>query len=167
MSAGLPYIAPWQAAFERYSVQTFTPSAVGIDTMQLVIPDGQWWRIIYLSVVFAAGAAAATRTQGIRVLDKMSNQVFQQNAPTSQLANTTFAYTAGPGQTSYFNTAGGQAVYALPDVLWPPLATVQSIVFSAAVGDAYTSTSTFAVEIYGETRPGVLAPVLTATPLLA
>lgn len=171
MSSSVPYVAPWQSGFERYSTQIYAPPAGSFTSVQMTIPDGQWWRIVYIAANVQAEATAGNRTVQLSIIRPGFNgTVLHVLAKTVQVASSTVDYLFTPGASDSANTtvaAHGYAVAGIPDVLWPAGNKVIVQVNDAAPLDAFFPPTVYAVEIYTEVREGVFAPALAPTPLVS
>lgn len=169
VSSHVPYIAPWQSGFERFSTQIFTPGGAGTNHLSMLIPGGQWWRIVYLSATLFTNAVVASRQVQVDVTAPDGSVSFLTATPLTQAATTVGAYLFGPGLTSFANTVPAQRQFgcaALPDVLWPQGDTI-SLQSTLGSGGDQLFTPAFAVEIYTENDRGSLVPQkLTPAPLI-
>lgn len=169
VSAGLPYVAPWQSGFRRYSTQLITPRVVSFAQWAALIPDGQWWRVVYVWGQWSTSAVAGTRSVFFRVWDPVSGTFsFQTQTPLAQAASAAGTYLFGPGLTSFAVSTDPlveMGVATLPDLLWPPGKELFLGVASAKAGDAWATGVTFAVEVYTPEKEG--SPVLVPMPLVS
>lgn len=168
VSSAVPYVAPWQTGFERYSTQILTPEKVGTNWLRTIIPEGQWYRIIYLNAAFVTSAVAANRSIRAEFEDANNVPLFQEYAPTVEAASTTLTTLFAPDVGSFANVTDpvrAQASVTLPDVLWPPGTRLFLKVDNNQAGDGWSALTAFAVEVYTplKDRPGVLIP----TPAIA
>lgn len=167
----VPYIAPWQAGFEKFATQVYTAKYdIAQSFLSLTVPDGQWWRVIYLAFGMTPDANAGNRTILVQFFVRGDSVTSRLSVvpPVSQPTGTDYQYLFGPGLTSYANVTDpqtGMAVASLPDVLWPGGTELRVTIGGAFAGDRFDSRRNYAVEIYTEERPGVLIP-LTPTPLV-
>lgn len=169
MSSGVPYVAPWQTGFEKYATQLFTPLGSGTSDMSMLIPENQWWRIIYLTAQLHAGAAASDRVLEAQIWAPDGGVPFATATPLTLEANDVGTYLFGPGLTSFVNAVPVNSQFAcaaLPDVLWPPGNAIHITGNLNGLTDKLFL-GTFAIEVYSEDRPGVLVPELAPTPLIA
>lgn len=170
MSGAVPYVAPWQTGFDRFAVQLYTPKQSAINVRQLTVPDGQWWRIIYLTGEYITSAAALTRIMVVEVTNPALPANFAYIGPSTltQTASTSVFYTFGPnlGQTALPPTATtvGLSQQSLPDLLWAPRSIIEMTVIGVDPGDGFSGAGIFAIEVYTEKYPGVLTP--TPTPVV-
>lgn len=169
VSSAVPYIAPWQSGFEKFATQVFTAPLVAPLGTAMTVPDGQWWRIVYLSVGVGTSAVVGDRLITLGINDAHGHTMFQQAAPVVQPASSDYTYTFAPNVTSYSNVTVpliGQTVAAIPDVLWPQGSIIEIDINAPKAGDVFDNMRNFAVEIYKEERSGVLVPKLTPTPMI-
>lgn len=169
MSSSVPYIAPWQTGFERYSTQliralpTTNPARI-----TWTVPDGQWYRIVFISGQLATGAGATARTLSLVISNPTNTGSFVEGATAPQKANYGGTLAWMPGGAAYFSDDGvNQLVMTmpLPDVLWGPGSTIEFRVANFVAGQDGMTFWTLATEIYTEDRPGVFAPA-TPTPTM-
>src|SRR5205814_8129963 len=57
----LPYVAPWDIGFKRYSTLIVPLTGVTTSIRAVTVPDGQWWRIVLATVPFKTKAVVADR----------------------------------------------------------------------------------------------------------
>lgn len=167
MSATVPYVAPWQTGFDKYSSQLYSPTVVGGVTLQMTVPTGQWWRVLYATGTFVTSAIAQNRIMEFQVVDASSVSRLIVISTQAQTASTTTTYLFMATSAAYTNQAVASAGFALspiPDILWPFGSTIELQCVTSVAGDAFMTAGTFAVEVYTEDRPGVLTP--TPTPLI-
>lgn len=165
MSSGTPYVAPWETGFKRYATQIYLPTFPGPTSARMTIPDGQWWRIVYLQGELGTGATVANRTVRMTVEKPLGTFLFQLTMPGSQVANGFGIYLLGPGLTGYANTTDPTAsgyVAPLPDLLWQPGVIITLFVANAQANDAWQGRVNFAVEVYTPEKEG--SPILVPTP---
>lgn len=169
VSAGVPYVAPWQSSFERYSTQLLVPNAPSTIVRSLTVPRGQWWRVVYMTFGATMSAVVANRYIWVFVRDSSSNEVFRVPMPFAAVASGSYFFTVGPGLTSYSLplTGGvGGAVVGIPDMLWRETFTISTEITNSQLGDVFASgPSQWAIEVYTpvKDRPGVLVPTPTIT----
>lgn len=170
VSATVPYAAPWQTEFNRYSTQLYVPTRSTHTALDMTIPTGQWWRIVYLHAGYSTDANPGTRSVFFRIFDPAGAILFFADAPATQPASSVFQYTWGPGLSVFSvsaNAASGTAVSSLPDLLWPPGCDLNISANFAQVGDDWSTGRTYAIEVYTEDYQGNIVPVLTPTPLIS
>lgn len=162
MSASIPYVAPWQSGFDRYSTQLYPIPALTATASKIVIPDGQWWRIVYVNTSWATSAAAANRTLELDVLDRAGVVKFVVQTPLVQIASTIGNYLFAPNAMPTTNTSQALNEFGsmtIPDMLWPPGFQIEVRLLGAQANDGISQQNQIAVEIYTESeRPGVLQP---------
>lgn len=168
MSATAPYVAPWATDFRRYSTQIVDMPTIGINSCQLFVPDGQWWRIVFVNIGWATFAAVANRVAVLQVVPKGGGVGLIEPAPAAQLASVSATYLYAPGITSFTNLTdpnNNAQVLAIPDLIWAPGTKIQWIVNNAQAGDNFTSPHTLAYELYVPDPAGGLVPLPTPLPL--
>lgn len=164
VSAGTPYIAPWQSAFERYSTQLLVPNAASSSIRSLTIPRGQWWRLVYQTFAFTTSAVAGNRYIWYYVREPAGGEVYRQAMPFVAVASNSYFFTVGPGLTSYTLPAAGGvggATVGIPDMLWRENYSISIEITGIQAGDAFATTpNQWAVEVFTpvKDRPGVLVP---------
>lgn len=162
MSAGVPYVAPWQTGWERFATQLLVPAAVGSSIRRVTVPEGQWWRLIYISTSINTSAVVANRSVAYEVFPPAGTGGFIMPAALMQTASTTIVYTFSPHVSSYALAPAslpGVAVAAVPDLLWAPGTLIQLEVQGIQAGDTYAGQLGAAVEVYIVERPGRLVPL--------
>lgn len=167
MSA-VPYAAPWQTEFHRYSTQLYTPSLITPTQLQMVIPTRQWWRIVYINGEATTVATAGNRVVSILFTDAAGNDKLRELATLVQVASGDGFYLFGPTLTAFANSTDNtrlQATTTIPDLLWPEGTQITLSIIGAKSGDTWSTLRTYAVEVYTEDRNGDLVP-LTPTPLI-
>lgn len=167
MSVATPYVAPWESGFKRYSTQLYTPTLVIPSVERMTIPDGQWWRIIYLNGTFGTSAIVGPRTVFVVMQKPGGAIVFQEYAPASPGASAFANYLYGPGLTAFANTTDPTAVSVvatLPDLLWQPGTVISLQVAGAQAGDSWQGAATYAVEVYTPEKEG--SSILVPTPAI-
>ncbi len=173
MSAGAPYVAPWQTGFTKYAVQLYKLPLVAADLLRITVAEGQWWRIIYVTAEFVAGGTTNTVVVELQIDPSLAGQqVYLQAATDNQPQNSTFNYVWGPTITAYKSTgipAKAICVQTIPDVLWQYGTTIGVEANGYVSGDSWgVNTNGIAVEIYTEDyETGALVPSPVATPILA
>lgn len=173
VSAGVPYIAPWQAGFHRGPTRLITLSNPFFNEVSTVVPAGEWWRIVWVSTAYTASATAGTRFVFLRVQNPAGDTVMQAGTPVNLVASTTATFLYGPNLTTFANSAAAAAYQisvALPDTLWPPGFTILQTVNNAQAGDSFaTIPRTIAAEVY-TVIPGSsteqIEPLSVPTPVL-
>lgn len=170
-AAPLPYQAPWETQFRRYSTQLFTLSGTTPTTRSITAPDGQWWRPIYAMVQYQTDAVAGDRVMEWRVVPGNGGNVYVQPANAKQTASVFMSYVWGVGASAAAQTAVAQfsvSVQSIPDMIWPPATGFFMIQNGADAGDAWHTDPGLAVEVYTEeynADTGVTQ--LVPTPLIA
>lgn len=158
----LPYIAPWQTGFERYATQIYPLQQGANQTLQLVVPSNQWYRIVFISEEYLTENVPGNRLVSFNAIDPSGRTVLRVGASASQAPNTGMYYYFAPGAAGFASAPGagsGQISTPLPDVLYPPGYTLRIVVDFAEAGDGYPTDSQWAgVEIYTEDRGGSLRP---------
>lgn len=163
MSAGIPYVAPWKSDFERYSTQLLPLPTTGGQAGAIVVPDGQWYRVVYASFAWITNGVGGARNVQLQATLKDGTIVLELGTPFAQPISTVVNYVYGPGLQAFANStvaAQGQVQAPMPDVLWAPGTTLQWFLRNAQSGDALGAGATVAVEVYTpvKDRPGVLVP---------
>jgi len=165
MSAVVPYVAPWESGFARFSTQLLKAVSASASTYGVVVAQGQWWRIVYIYHGYNLGATAGNRQMRLRVLTPNSGPGYEIAAAGVAPASSVYRTLWGPALTA-FTQAGFvpavQAVQTIPDLLWPPGSTIDLILDNYQAGDGNPfSSSAIAVEVYTpvKDKPGVFTPL--------
>lgn len=166
----LPYVAPWQTQFTRYSTQLYSMSANGI-SRELTIPSLQWWRIGYASARYNTSADAGGRQITFDIGTPGGTTGLTIAAPISQGAGATGLYTVAPNVSAFgsnVSTFATVAVWSIPDLLWGPGTKFTFTDLNNQTGDTFAFLPTLAAEVYTEDYNSAGQAVLTpaATPLL-
>lgn len=167
----LPYVAPWQTGFTRYSTQLVISDVRGGGAQCVfTIPDGQWWRVVWVSVSWTLDGGAASRTILMDIHTPENNGHLFIQSPLTLTAFQTGTFTFFPGASAFAATTDADHQYGqvpIPDMLWI-YGTTFTLNLTNFVGTEQLNVGPFAaVEIYTEDYPGVLIPAaLTPTPLL-
>jgi hypothetical protein len=165
----VPYIAPWQTGFLRYSTQLYTMRATGTAAVGLTVPETQWWRIIFATAVFGTSATVGNRQGALEITSGGMTLLLQAGITQPAGALGSYTWGVGIGATAVAITAAAvSASNGIPDMLWPAASSIQVALFASKAGDAIsTPAPTLAVEVYTEDyNSGALTPVLVPTPLL-
>lgn len=168
-AAPLPYQAPWETQFRRYSTQLYTLRGTTAVTRSITAPDLQWWRPVYVMVQYQTDAVAGDRVMEYRVLPGNGGNAYVQPANVKQAASVFCSYVYGVGVSSASQTAVAQfsvSVQSIPDMIWPPGTEFFLIQNGADAGDTWHTDPGIAVEIYTEDYTPAGATVLVPTPLV-
>jgi len=171
VSAIVPYVAPWQSGWERFATQLYAPESDGQDFLTLEVPDGQWWRIIYLAAEYTTGVTAGNRSMRIEIEDPRGNFILTEGAPAAQPASAVTKYTFAPGVTTFANMTVLSQSYqsvAIPDLLWGQGFVIHLHVFNSGGTDAFSGGvgPVFAMEVYTEERLNDSGVSIPETPAL-
>jgi hypothetical protein len=163
VSAGVPYIAPWQSGFERYSTQVLTMPTVASNERALIVPTGQWWRIIVARAQFFTSAVVGNRQTYLEAKLVGVTSIWKIGAPRAQPASAQFDYAWGPqlgviGNVD--NIAFGMQSSPIPDMLLPPKCVIDLYMLGVAAGDGINDPTSISIEVYTpvKDRPGVFLP---------
>lgn len=168
-SAPVPYIAPWQSDWTRYSTQLVPLSKLLTGDYQVTVPDGQWWRVLFCSVAWVTTASAATR-QALFKITRVDGYSYVIGSPTTQIASLEGFYTWAVGANAYYTpTNAGRFYQVAPiiDIVWPQASVITAGLDGALSGDDISGSAIVAVEVYTEADNGALVPSITPTPLIA
>lgn len=164
MSSLLPYVAPWETGFKRYSTQIVTVPATATNVHAITVPQGQWWRIIYWEEDWNTSANVGDRfltmfwQQGVKT-------VLAIGAPVVQQASQEYTYVFAPAGQAYSALPAGRTGFAqapIPDMLWGP-GTVLSTTFAGILAlDTELGGVNLAVEVYTVQRDGTIVPQVAA-----
>ena len=163
----VPTVAPWQANFNRYPVQIYSLPLASANTLQIAVPSGKFWRVVYVSATFSASAAAASRVIEFDVTNPQNTNVLQARSSVAQTNSTFMQYLAYPSVSPYANTTSPGAEFSafpIPDMVWQYGYTFQFVATQTQAGDTWLTPATIAVEIYTESAEGVLTPVAEPVP---
>jgi len=159
----LPYVAPWQAEFNRYGTQILQVPKTATNTNTITVPNGQWWRVIFFSADWLTSATAGSRTYSLFFITSGSQLTITQ--PGTLAASSEARYSFFPGATAYVVSIPGFIGYqqtSIPDMLWGPGTAIEGFLGGGDSGDAAQGLPTIAVEIYSlkdPQQPAELRPI--------
>lgn len=168
ITPNVPFVAPWRAEFQRYAT---VPMPLDIDVSaafaSLVVPGGQWWRIVSLFAEATMSNTAADRVIEVDVTDTSNNTVVTVAIPTALKASDVALAWWAPNTTSTATTVNGTVLgtAGLPDVLWQFGYTIRVGLVGNTPGDAI-GTATALVEMYTEFSNSQGQAVLAPTPII-
>ena len=164
----IPYVGVTPTEFNVFPTQIYTPSMPASNILELDVPTGLWWRIIYMNCSFQTSATVSNRAMLVEFIDPKGVTRLQFFAQVVQPANVNYLYTFGPGLTTFSNvsvTAGGTTSSALPDILWSQGYQLRLRMTQPQTGDTFGNDGAFAIEVYSENyETGALT--LLPTPLI-
>jgi len=169
IAGSVPYVAPWQATFDRYGVQVIAGAVQAVNIRRITVPQSQYWRVIYMYATITTSAVVANRVMNYQIVPGDGSQGPFQPANIAIPANTTANYLFGPNLSPYSNVAVAAdeaSVQPIPDLIWPPGTIIQAFLTNADGGDLWSAS--FAVEIYSirpHNEESVAVPS-AATPVL-
>lgn len=162
----VPYVAPWQTQFDRYSTQIYQWPSTAANELSITVAANQWWRIVYAFAAVGSSSTAGDRLIQFMVKDTSNAQVFIVATTAAMPASSNYDCIFAPGLTSYVGTTtfgAHSAVTAIPDMLWRPGYTFELLVGNFQSGDSFLGITPYvAVEIYAQNeQTGALAPAPT------
>lgn len=163
VSAIVPYLAPWRSDFERYSTQLVPPKSLAATFKQWFVPQGQWWRIVFVSAELSTDANPGNRVPSFQIRDPSGNIVFTTATPLAVPPSTQGFVTYGPNLQPFSNAVAAGTVFGeapVPDVLLGPGFEIDvGVAGAGGAGDSYPANAIIAgVEVYtpSKTTPGAL-----------
>lgn len=160
-----PYVAPWSATFTRYSVQQlpFVRSGSPAQHADLVVPDGQWYRMITCGARVDTGGTTGNRqvVYSVVALDGTTDLEFATTPAQVVASGSCIARFAPNFQFVSVAGAAGQVWGYAPsvDVLYGPGITYRLAILNSLTNDNLTAPIGL-VEIYVETPQGTLEPIV-------
>lgn len=164
-NVGVPYIAPWAAQFNRYSTQIRSAPGGPITYTVATVPDGQWWRLLWIFFPFVTNNTTGNRVIALQTVSP-GTVVVDFPAAAVQAPLISGQYTWGIGLNSFATAATSAVQYfqsSLVDVLWEPTTVLRVSGAGFASGEGPSQVS-YAVEIYTEFQPDVSASSLILVP---
>lgn len=148
-------------------------SALGGTLWTITIPDGQWWRIVYLRALFLTGVETDSRLPNFDIESPPGSAIFSIPANATQGATTRSSCLWAPGVSNFsiFVTASPTSslncVVAIPDLIWATGSVITVGLGGAHSDDSSTKSPNLAVEIFTESDTGQLVPEPTlASPII-
>lgn len=168
ITPNVPYVAPWQAEFRRYSVQRVKFTAANASDYSVTIPTNQWWRIASVYAHGNLSNAAGNRLLDFTIKQPGSVVVADTTLPVALTASQSFVGMWGPGWTpaAVSVTTGVWGTSTIPDLLWPYGTVLNAFLLFPDAADNIAQVYAM-VEIYVEDSSGnlVLAE-LAPTPII-
>lgn len=147
----------------------FIPPGINVPAIAIEVPDGQWYRLLYLSWTFSTVATAGNRNFIYQVRDPSGNVVLASQSPAAQTPSVTCTYLVSPSVQAYTNTTVASQWFQswpMPDLLWPAGYLLLFFEDIHPGADTFQANATVGVENYVEDTDARGATTLVPTPLL-
>jgi hypothetical protein len=147
--SSVPYVATLPTDFNGFPTQVMQFGIDNYNMAHLTVPNGVWWRIIYVNVGYTASSTVDSRSLYLQVYDGTGAIVVRASTPLTVPASSTGVFLFAPNAAG-FSVPATYGSAPIPDLIWPTGTEIQVATGNYHAGDNWAVLTVAGIEIFTE-----------------